>query len=91
MGHELLDVWEKGPEDVPNAKPGAGPEKQPQRLSKTYGFGSTRFRSDDGESVVRNLSACRRSRVGSSLPAPAALSGHLASLLDDVVLQAPLV
>ena len=42
MGHEeLLDVWEKGPEDVPNAKPGAGPEKQPQRLSKTYGFGST--------------------------------------------------
>ena len=29
--------------------------------------------------------------VGSSLPAPAALSGHLASLLDDVVLQAPLV
>ena len=41
MGHELLDVWEKGPEDVPNAKPSAGPEKQPQRLSKTYGFGST--------------------------------------------------
>ena len=41
MGHELLDVWEKGPEDVPNAKPGTGPEKQPQRLSKTYGFDST--------------------------------------------------
>ena len=29
--------------------------------------------------------------VGSSLPAPAALSGHLASLLDDVVLQAALI
>ena len=37
-------------------KPGAGPDNQ-SRLSETYGFGNGRFLSEDGEGVVRDLSA----------------------------------
>ena len=37
-------------------KPGAGPDNQ-SRLNETYGFGNGRFLSEDGEGVVRDLSA----------------------------------